>query len=503
MHLGEAPLNGDVIGGVDSFAISADGSRTVYQTPTQVLGTATDGSRRAVGLGDALGGDFEPPLISSDGSWVVYAQRTSHHPKPVFRIFSARSDGASQPVLLVAPPAPDVLHVLSEIRITPDGSSVVFVRADEAENDLELALVPIDGSAPPRTLHALGAGEFFAPPFAAGSPLVTFDSASGRIVYAVGSIPVPGTNLQQLYSVSPVGPAVPLALTAPFRTPALLWSFKCLAGRVLYLSDQDTVGEVELFGVPADGSAPAWKLNQAMAANRDVTQFALSPDGTRAVFVTDADLDERFELYSAPSDGSGPVVKLSATLIPAGDVQTFQVDPARVVYAADQEVDGRRDLYSVPIDGGVVAKLSGVTIGNGVNEYALGAGWVAFIKRQTGLEELFGVPLDGSSAPVRLNLPLHSQGRVLEFKLTPGRERAVLEASVPGGRTRLYLAPLDGSAAARPLGPLLQGTVDFVVSPDDQRVVYSADSTGGDLPGEDQPELFASLFGRPFKSAAR
>jgi hypothetical protein len=77
----------------------------------------------------------------------------------------------------------------------------------------------------------------------------------------------------------------------------------------------------------------------------------------------------------------------------------------------------------------------------------------------------------------------------------------VLEASVPGSRTRLCLAPLDGSAAARPLGPGRHGELRGL--PDDQSVLYSADPTGGDLPGEDQPELFASLFGRPFKSAAR
>src|SRR6185436_10718442 len=135
-----------------------------------------------------------------------------------------------------------------------------------------------------------------------------------RVVFAVGAPGPTGVGLRRLYSVSPSGVAPALALTGTFTTRIINWSFGVAAGEVVYHSDQDTAGKVELFGVPVDGSSAPLKLNQPMpTSSNDVTLSQLSADGTRVVYLADADIDERVELYSAPTDGSGPVVKLNGT----------------------------------------------------------------------------------------------------------------------------------------------------------------------------------------------
>src|SRR5262245_35472248 len=64
------------------------------------------------------------------------------------------------------------------------------------------------------------------------------------------------------------------------------------SGTVVYLADQTTPGVFELF-LATSGT----KLNPPLAANRTVTNFALTPDRTAVIYIADQDLDDVFELY--------------------------------------------------------------------------------------------------------------------------------------------------------------------------------------------------------------
>src|SRR5262249_53342201 len=122
----------------------------------------------------------------------------------------------------------------------------------------------------------------------------------------------------------------------------------------------------------------------------------MSPDGSRLAFVGELDTGPATEAtaFSVLTDGSYPPVQLGQLdgLLPHGDVLNFVVTPddSRALYLADQDVAGRFKLYSVRVD--------------------------------------------GSQAPLKLNLPLPAGGNV-EVSTVPA----------------------------------------FFVSPDSQRVVYRAD----------------------------
>jgi len=101
--------------------------------------------------------------------------------------------------------------------------------------------------------------------------------------------------------------------------------------------------------VPADGSAPAVRLNVASPAPVS-TQFDITPDGTRVVFIHR--VGAVTNLYSAPIDGSAPAKRLNPVLRNGRQVSTFDIDPSgRVLYVADQAAFERFQLYRVPVDG--------------------------------------------------------------------------------------------------------------------------------------------------------
>src|SRR6185295_5754055 len=97
--------------------------------------------------------------------------------------------------------------------------------------------------------------------------------------------------------------------------------------------------------------------------------------------------NNRFELFRAPSDGSTAPVALYPGL------------PNFASAAPDYEIDAAGELALFIVD----------ALTNGV-------------------PEVFVAPLDGSSAPVRLNATLVSGGRVFEAHFTPDGTRVVYRA---------------------------------------------------------------------------
>ena len=88
----------------------------------------------------------------------------------VLRLFSAPVDGSAPPELLFS-------GGLSDPRISPDGSHVVFLAdLDDDGQGFELDSVPIDGSRPAVRLHG---------PLAAGGSIVQFESShdGARVVF--------------------------------------------------------------------------------------------------------------------------------------------------------------------------------------------------------------------------------------------------------------------------------------------------------------------------------
>ncbi len=329
-------------------------------------------------------------------------------------------------------------------QITPDGKHVLFLDDLDGGGGRELVVRPIDASRPAVAVSA---------PLAAGRSVEWFAaSADGR--------------------------------------------------HVLYLADQAAHDVFELFGAELHGATPE-RLSGPLVPGGDVHAVTLSHDGLLAAYSADQDQDEVVELFVVPLDGSRPARKLPIPLAPGGDVGPafpwslrFDAGAAHVLYVADQVEDGRVELFSVATDGGQAPRrLNGpLSAGGDVGsrtlpgfEFVLAADGrrVVYSADQEEDErfDLFGVPSDGSSPPVRLNAESHREVQFFDL----GRDAAwlVYQATPDGANRRaLFTVPPDGSGPPRSVsGPMVAGgsTRWAEFSPDGTRVLWVADQDADEV----------------------
>jgi Tol biopolymer transport system component len=188
---------------------------------------------------------------------------------------------------------------------------------------------------------------------------------------------------------------------------------------------------------------------------------------------------------SALAAGSmGQTIRLSGDMVQpvGGEIATgFLVSPdgQRVVYCADQDTDEVIELYSVPVDGSSApVKLNGPLVPGGDvswSELTITADSrrVLYMAQQEAwLYNAYSVPIDGSEGPVALTLPGADPGGPRSFcRATPDGTRVVYCRD----QSALYGAAIDGSGSA----VLLSGS-STIVSQDfvfvaGERVVYTAD----------------------------
>ena len=204
-----------------------------------------------------------------------------------------------------------------------------------------------------------------------------------------------------------------------------------LAGGVAFVSAAPAAPD-EWYKLSSDGPLPI---------GGDVQDFKVSPNGVYTVYRAGQDVADMPQLYAVRNDGSQPPVKLSALPRRGQYVADYAISPdnAHVVYTADQDT---RDVV-----------------------------------------ELYSAPLDGSAAPVKLNGPLVEGGTLYDyigaFHISPDGSRVVYRADQEMDDVQeLYVAPVDGSAAAEKLnGPLPDGggTYAYAITPDSQYLLYTAD----------------------------
>jgi len=259
-------------------------------------------------------------------------------------------------------------------------------------------------------------------------------------------------------------------------------------GRVVYLADARQDEFSELWTVPKDASTPARRLHGPLES--EVLAFDLTPDGRQVVYRTQ-------ELFLVPSDGSLPPRRLSAPLPPEGKVGSpiegerhFWIDPTgtRVAYLADATVDDLFEVFIVPLDGSTApVRLGAPGMGEasvGSDEGLLftpGGDRVVFqILSSLGQRELWSAPSDGSALPVRI-AALGSPG-FADFRFTPEGTTVVFRAPLDAtGRTSLFRVPVTGAEPPTILHPTLlsaQRIGPFAIGVGG-RVLFEATLTGG------------------------
>ena len=369
-----------------------DGTRIVFaatlgNTPYALFLAPLDGSvpaRRLNGSGaDArlwdgaiVSSDERAFALTSDGSRVVYSATTTSGSR--HNLFSASLATSNAPVQLTNLTV-DGTSVYGNWELTSDGSRVVYMADQDVRFRSELYSVPVDGSAAPVKLN---------PPLVSGGSVGTWVESATLLPYV---------------RLSPGGT------------------------RAVYLADQVTDEKWDLFSVPVDGSAAAVKLSAGIASSDVQPGFQLDPAGTHVYFLADAQSDEVFELFVAPIDGGPGRIKLSGTLVPGGDVQALvtreglvHFGSGRVVYTADALTNDVVELFSVPVDGSAppvrlnAALPPGGNVLTGSVLVTADGSTVLYRADPTTNDvfELWRVPIDGSSAPVRVNLALPAGGDV-------------------------------------------------------------------------------------------
>ena len=259
---------------------------------------------------------------------------------------------------------------------------------------------------------------------------------------------------------------------------------------------------------------PVVKLSGALVPGGFVSFFTSSADGQTVVYAANQDAVNVTQLYSVPIGGGVPT-QLSA--IPTGfctaDPSIACTPPldavcgalttcpayagvgatsglissagTRVVYLADQDTRDLVEFYSVPIGGGASTKLNAFPLTTpatwGLNSD--GATAVYFGISASGNVELYGVPIAGPAASsVQLSSAgLNASGNVDGVFLVPGGARILYFADqdpLNDDIFDLYTVPIGGpNTAAIKLNspPAFSGVTFAVQSPDNSRVVYTAD----------------------------
>jgi hypothetical protein len=265
------PSGRDVV----KYVLSSDGSRAAYLADAdmdQVFELFSVGTLGGpiVKLNGPLvsGGDVGSTsyglqaAFSPDGSRVVYS--ADQDQDEVFELYSVPALGGQAPIKLNAPLSGTRDVPLYGFRIAPDSARVVFAADQDVTGQIELWVVPIDGSLPPQELN---------PPMVSGGSLLAV---------------TPPYFARDTFELSPSG------------------------RHVFYLADQATDGVVELFRVPINGSGVAEVCNGPLVAGGDVNAFALDASAQRVLYRADEETDEAFELFLTEFPASPPPTGASA-----------------------------------------------------------------------------------------------------------------------------------------------------------------------------------------------
>jgi Tol biopolymer transport system component len=420
------------------------------------------------------GGEVSARRISPDGSTVVYL--ADQDVDGMNELYSVPITGGT-PVKL-NPPLIANGDVSADFAITPDSRRVVFLADDRREGASELFSAPVAGGAATRLNRAIPTG----------GGLFGFDlSPDSRTVVYVGeqytdavvelySVPVSGGTITKLNR--PLGGGRNI-LNRLFITPD--------SSRAVYLADQDTNGVNELYSVPI-GGGNVTKLNGPLPSGGGVGLFGigLSPDGSTVVYTADQITNNVHELFSVPVAG-GTSIRLNAPLVSGGAVFGFRFAPdsSTVVYLGDQDVDDLDELYAVSSSGGAVTKLSNPAFGTlFFHEISADGARVVYMTNE-GVDELYSAPIGGGPV-VKLNAPLAVDETVIFFDLSHAGD-FVLYATVPlqgdePPANGLFRVPIQGGAVVTLVDGFApnSGLVDVEISPNDALVAFRADidSTG-------------------------
>jgi len=289
----------------------------------------------------------------------------------------------------------------------------------------------------------------------------------------------------------------PIRLNAPIQDGLAMLRFPIspLSDRVVFTRPKFDSGlpYSELFSAPIDGSTPAIKLNGPLATGGSICGFGITADGQRVVYVADKDNDEVLELYSVPV--TGPVtatVKLNNTLTNGG------VDGSSAAMKLHQPLPGGQTLvpYRLSISNNsqkvaftineqvYVAPITGPA-GSATSFHdanILGATvFLAIITKDNPFVVVYKTisvnPAVNRIYRIPVNGPANAATAVFDgglFSISDDSKFVIFNTN-GSGNAPLYSMPLTGTqASAIKIAESTGGIPSFIISPNNQRVIYSA-----------------------------
>ncbi len=361
-------LSGDDGSVHSDFQLTGDGTRVVYRADQDmsgvvelysvpVSGGGTTKLNVPLGAGRTIRSSF---LVSPDSSRVVYTgdQDTDN----VFEIYSVPVAGG-EPEKLNAPLASggdvrDATGAMRAFQIAADSSRVVYLADQDFNNILELYSVPLAGGSPVKISGQLFLGRNVEPGF-------EISPDSSRVVYRADQ---DTDQLIELYS-TPITSGPVTKLNAVLSTGDRIFEeFRISAGsdRVVYAVNQTGVGSDVLYSVPVAGGS-AQVINDPPATGAELTQFQITPDGRQVIYRSDQDMDGVVELFATAIDTGGSTKVNQPMQIDGIGPYQVTADGTRVVYQANPEVAAQIGLYmssltDLPRVTAVVPNTSGVSV---------------------------------------------------------------------------------------------------------------------------------------------
>jgi len=340
-------------------------------------------------------------------------------------------------------------HV-SAFRVSPNGTTAVFIADKDTAGVPELYSVPVDGSSAPTKISAgltFAAGK-------AGVSSFQIGPDSARVVFLADPATAAGVN--EIFSAPLNGSSAPVKLNATGAAPVTGFGITPNSAWTIFFGvDTSTAsGAVELYRAAIGTASSAVQISDVGQGNPagDVVAASFSPDSARVVYVGDGLADNVFQTYSVPvaAVGPGSDVQLSAALGSVGLVR-ISADSSRVVYTSDANVLGRLEVFSIPIGGGTRTKLNPSMAGDGVTAIEINAAGtrVAYLADQTtaGVNEVYSAQMLVAGSGTRLSTPMVLPQYADTLNISPDGTTVVYEADqTTPGTYELYRVPIDASA---------------------------------------------------------
>ncbi|HEX6884911.1 MAG TPA: hypothetical protein VF530_16160 [Planctomycetota bacterium] len=364
----------------------------------------------------------------------------------------------------------------SPVAFSLDERRLLYLSVDASRGIHDLYSTPADGSSAPVQLNVAPAGSTSGGGTAGDFDTLLVHPDGERVVFHAALASAPAST--GLFVTRIDGATAPLLLSGSLD---VLPGLERSADGTRLAFRATSGASLALFAVPADGSAPAVRVDGGLRSPE--LDYRLSPDGTRIFFRTGENSGVG-ELFVAPTDGSGAPLRLSSPLSALGDVTDFALDPLgrRVVYRAD-EVNALFELFTVPADGSAAPVRLHAPLAGGLDvlDFQVTTTRVLFRGdlRTDGLVELFGAPLDASRAPVRISVDLAggSGVGVQAFQVSPSGGRVVYRTRTAAGRpVELFSASTSGPRGQRSLGRdvVTHDVQSFRISADSSTVAFLA-----------------------------